>query len=323
MPNWNDMLDEVNRLGNQFDIIRRKYLHKLHLKTERNIIAYYSGWLQKSDLVQHNPSAFTVTDEDKTGFMSAINGLDKTIGLDLLLHTPGGSIATTESLVEYLRSIFGTNIRVIVPQSAMSAGSMIACSSKEIIMGKHSNLGPIDPQFNGLPAHGIIEEFYRARNEIIENPSTIPVWQPIIAKYNPTIIGECEKAIAWSNQMVHQWLVTGMFADNPDKQNIAAAIVEELGSHALTLAHDRHISINKAKEIGLNVVSLEDDPELQEAVLSVHHSLMLTFSSTQTTKIIENHKGVAFVTQAQSIPFFSQHGFPQPFHVNNETPAES
>ena len=61
-----------------------------------------------------------------------------------------------------------------------------------------SNLGPIDPQFGATPAHGIIEEFKRAHAEIKADPSKIPVWQPIIAKYAPTLIGECEKAIKWS-----------------------------------------------------------------------------------------------------------------------------
>ena len=116
-------------------------------------------------------------------------------GLDLILHTPGGETAATESIVHYLYSMFGTNIRAIVPQLSMSAGTMIACACKEIIMGKQSSLGPIDPQFGNLPAHGIIEEFRRAYNEIKSDPSKIPLWQPIIAKYHPTLIGECEKAI--------------------------------------------------------------------------------------------------------------------------------
>ena len=58
------------------------------------------------------------------------------------------------------------NIRVIVPHMAMSAGTMIACSAKEIIMGKESSLGPIDPQYRNVPAEGVIDEFNRAVKEI-------------------------------------------------------------------------------------------------------------------------------------------------------------
>jgi ClpP class serine protease len=91
-----------------------------------------------------------INDEDKNGFMLCIHKLDKSKGLDLFLHTPGGSGAATESLVHYLRQIFGNDIRAFVPQLAMSAGTIIACACKEIFMGKHSNLGPVDPQIKGL-----------------------------------------------------------------------------------------------------------------------------------------------------------------------------
>ena len=45
-------------------------------------------------------------------------------GLDLILHTPGGDMAATESLVDYLRAMFGTDICAFVPQLAMSAGTI-------------------------------------------------------------------------------------------------------------------------------------------------------------------------------------------------------
>ncbi len=76
--------------------------------------------------------------------MNVIYGLEKKKGLDLILHTPGGNSAAIESLIDYLREIFGNDLRVIVPQLAMSAGTMIAFSAKEIIMGKQSSLGPVD-----------------------------------------------------------------------------------------------------------------------------------------------------------------------------------
>src|SRR6266545_3886710 len=79
-------------------------------------------------------------------------------------------------------------------------------------MGKHSSLGPIDPQIYGMPAHGVVEEFERAAKELQQNPTRVALWQPIIAKYHPTLIGECEKAIRWSVSMVKSWLVDGMFS---------------------------------------------------------------------------------------------------------------
>ena len=197
--------------------------------------------------------------------------------------------------------MFGTDIRAIVPQLAMSGGTMIACACKEIFMGKQSSLGPIDPHYGGIPAHGIVEEFKRAKKEISEDTSSssIAVWQPIIAKYNPTLVGECEKAIDWSNEMTREWLQTGMFASEQNSDDKINNILKELGDHALTKSHARHLSIERCREMGLKVSALEEDDRLQDAVLSLHHACMLTFSATRAFKIVENHLGIAFIKVAQ------------------------
>ena len=237
----------------------------------------------------------------RNGFMAAIRGLDRTKGLDLVLHTPGGETAATESIVDYLHEMFGTDIRAIVPQLAMSAGTMIACAAKEIVMGKQSSLGPIDPQFGGIPAHGIIEEFERAYEEVKADSAKVPIWQPIIAKYHPTLIGECEKAIQWSTEMVREWLARGMFSGESDSQEKIDTILTELADHALTKSHARHLSAGRCRSIGLKITRLEDSQDLQDLVLSVHHACMLTFGSTPAAKIIENQNGVAFIQALQSV----------------------
>jgi membrane-bound ClpP family serine protease len=301
VPNWNELLEEVKAAGSTHDVIRRKYLQALHRETGRNIIIYYSGWLQKGDLQRQGIGGFSISDADKNGFMTAIHGMDRAAGLDLILHTPGGDAAATESLVEYMRSMFGTDVRAIVPQIAMSAGTMIACSCREIVLGKHSSLGPIDPQINGLAAHGVIEEFMSAQKEVSKNQVLGILWQPIIAKYSPTLIGECQKAIKWAETMVTEWLVTGMFKDEPKPLEAAKKVLDELGSHALTLSHARHISIQRAVAMGLKVVALESNQKLQEAVLTVHHACIQTLTDTPALKIIENHMGVAFISSLQTI----------------------
>ena len=110
-----------------------------------------------------------VNDSDITGFMNSIKGLDVNKGLDLILHTPGGNPTATEGIVKYLHSRFGDDIRVIVPQMAMSAGTMLACAAREIVMGKHSCLGPIDPQYGGVPAYNIVTEFRQAKDDLDNN----------------------------------------------------------------------------------------------------------------------------------------------------------
>lgn len=240
-----------------------------------------------------------INDEDKNGFMNAVNGLDRSIGLDLVLHTPGGETAATESLVDYLRQMFDGNIRAIVPQLAMSGGTMMACACKSILMGKQSSLGPVDPQFNGIPAHGVLEEFKKAHEEIRGDMSKIPVWQPIIAKYSPAFIGECQKAVSWSETLVREWLASGMLEQDEKRDEKIERIVEELTNHALTLSHARHLSPATCSDMGLKIEMLEENQPLQDAVLSLHHAYMLTMSQTAAFKIIENHQGAAFIKASQ------------------------
>lgn len=296
MPNWHEIGEELKQAGSTFDVIRRRYLKELSVKTGRNVILYYSGWLQKNNI-----DGLQVNDADKNGLMTVIHKLDRTKGLDLILHTPGGETAATESIVDYLHSMFGENIRAIVPQLAMSAGTMIACSCKEIIMGQQSSLGPIDPQFGGIPAHAIVEEFKRAYSEIRADPVKAAVWQPIVAKYNPTLVGECEKAIDWSEKMVENWLKSNMLSKEPDKKNLIDNIIKELGDHAVNKSHARHLSMKKCKDMGLKIIEMESDQELQDLILSIHHICIHTLGATNAFKIIENQDGIAFIQSVQNI----------------------
>ena len=291
MPNWKEVLEEVakvNMQGNQaLDVVRRKYLKKIFQYTKRNVIAYYSGWLQRP-----NSPDVIVNDKDISGFMLNIHKMDRKKGLDLILHTPGGSLVAAEALVTYLKSMFGKDIRAIVPQLSMSAGTMIAFSCKEIVLGKHSSLGPIDPQMGNIPCQAVIAEFKRARKEIISNPKNAALWQFIISKYHPTFLSSCKHAIDMSVQLVEDWLNGNMFENEKDKTQ---KVINHFSSHDNSKTHARHISLATCKEMGLKIIELESDDKLQDLILTTHHAFMHTFSNSGALKIIENQNGVAYI----------------------------
>lgn len=300
MPNWNHVLHEIQQESSvaPLDKVRRKYLDQLAARTGRNVIAYYSGWLSRAP----NTPGLAIDDNDKNAFMTAVHGLDRALGLDLILHTPGGNVPATESLVDYLRQMFGNDVRAIVPQLAMSAGTMIACFCKTILMGKQSNLGPIDPQLGGVPAHGVISEFRQAIEEIRKDPASLPVWREIIGKYHPTFLGECQRAIDWSREIATEWLAENMLAGRPKKTQIAKKIVRRLSDYDKTRSHGRHVSIEECEEMGLAITRLEADNAVQDLVLTVHHAYMHTFSQTPAIKIVENQKGSAMILIAGNPP---------------------
>jgi ATP-dependent protease ClpP protease subunit len=327
MPNWSEVLQQIQQIqaqnlslstqyqhlaGNAITLIRHTYLKQLHEKTKRNVIAYYSGFLSKPP----NIGGMEINDEDKNGFMMAVHKLDRSKGLDLIIHTPGGNITSTQSIVDYLHKMFRADqnsipdIRAIVPQMAMSAGTMIACSCKEIWMGKHSNLGPIDPQLQGVPTYGVLKEFEEACKQVKKEPSKIPLWQTIIGKYHPTFLSRCENAIALSNDFVRHQLSTVMFNGQKDAKKKAAQVVKTLTHYAKNKTHDRHIHYEECQKMRLNVKAIEEalnengqkDQILQDLILTVHHCYMHTLMNTMTYKIIENHLGVGMLKNATNPP---------------------
>jgi len=105
MPSYSQILKEVRQQPDPLAAVeakRRGYIHDINAITDRNIIAYYSGWLKAP-----NVSFISIDDNDKNAFMNAVYGMDRSKGLDLILHTPGGDLAATESVVSYQKQAFG------------------------------------------------------------------------------------------------------------------------------------------------------------------------------------------------------------------------
>ena len=232
MPNWTQVALQAQEMQDPLSHIRLHYLDVMQQYTGRNIIAYYSAFLQKPGI-----KGAGIDDNDKNAFMQACCGLDFGKGLDLILHTPGGDLTATESIVYYLKKLFGKDIRVFVPQIAMSAGTMMALSAKEIVMGKQSNLGPIDPQYGGIACAGILEEFKTACKEVSQDPGAAQMWSLIIGQYHPTFLGDCQKAIDLSQKIVKDWLTDNMFFERKNKNALANKVVRELSSHSKTYMH--------------------------------------------------------------------------------------
>lgn len=301
MPSWGDLLNELQPHQNEngedvqgltIDDLRNKYISQLSTITGRNTIAYYSGWLKPG-----KTQNIDINDSDITGFMNALKGLDCSKGLDLILHTPGGNPTATEGIVKYLNSKFSNNIRVIVPQMAMSAGTMLACSANEILLAKHSCLGPIDPQYGGIPAYNIINEFREAKADLDNNVNSKTYWELQLKKYPAAFFYTVLDSIRLSSVLVTEWLGDCMFADETngaDKKRKISKIVNKLNAN--NKSHSRHFTYEFCKNLGLKVSLLEENQELQEAVLSVHHAFIITLDATNATKIIENQCGDRYIT---------------------------
>ena len=241
--------------------------------------------------------------DDVQSFMTTLKGLKKD-KLDLIIHSPGGSVEAAEQLVNYLRAKY-KHIRAIIPHSAMSAATMLACACDEIIMGKHSAIGPIDPQITfptatgyfTAPAQSLLSEFEQAKAEVIANPNVAPIWISKLKNLPHGILDICRNTTQLSIEKVSLWLSSYMFKGDPDGKSKADNIAQWLGTASNHLTHGRPIPYNIARDKGLKIIELEDDQKLQEKVLSVFHSSIVTIDVTNCVKIIENQNGIGSYTQ--------------------------
>lgn len=320
MPTWGELLRELKTLQDRaaehpdefggaspHDVLRRRYLRQLEELTGRAVLVYATAWMENRPLP---PTAVSINLSDVQGFMEAVSNVDGR-EVDLFLHTPGGSAEAAESIVDYLRSRFD-HIRAVVPLAAMSAGTMLALAADEIVMGSHSQLGPIDPQFTittpegprSAPADAIKEQFRMAQEACAADPSRLAAWLPILRMYGPGLLAQCEDQVNLSRELVGRWLEAYMFAGEDGAAERAQGAAAWFSEYPEFRSHGRRVNRQAARDQGLKVVDLEADDQLQDAILSVHHTVRLTLSGTPAAKLIENHRGRAYIeiVQAQLIP---------------------
>ena len=313
MSTWGEVEKELltRRLPNgtpDFDGVRRDYLKRLSEYTGRSTIVYEADGFSPPPGV--SPSDVSIVlDPDVGAFMEVVHGLPKSDPIDLILHSPGGTAEAAEAIVDYLRGRF-PGLRVLVPIAAMSAATMVAMAADEIVMGAHSQLGPIDPQISistpegprSAPAAAIRQQFEEARRDLAEHPEHTAAWLPILRSMAPALLQICEDAEKLSKSMVTEWLARFMFAERPDPHAAAEVVANALSDYGQFMSHGRRLGVRRLKELGLNIASLESDPQLQDLVLSVHHAVNHTMNHTGVVKIVENHLGKAFIRRVGMVP---------------------
>jgi len=308
MPTWGAILEELATTvtpqgAPDFDGVRRKYLRQLHAHTGRAVILYASAFLESkpapaTDLVM-NPS-------DVQGLLEATSDLQER-ELDLILHSPGGLTEAAESVVYFLRSRFD-HIRAIVPYMAMSGATMVALAADEIVMAAHSQLGPIDPVFlmptaegpRGAPAQVILDQFEQAKRDC-QDLNNLAAWVPILRMYGPGLLAQCRQQQELAVDLVSRWLAQHMFAGQADAQTKAQEVAAWFSNYAELKSQARPIRLEQLQALGLKATKLESDPQLQDAVMSVHHATQHTLMGSRAVKIIENHNGRAYVKLAQAV----------------------
>jgi hypothetical protein len=182
--------------------------------------------------------------------------------LVIFLNTPGGSAETVEKLVEIIRFHYN-EVYFVVPDEAMSAGTIFCMSGDKIFMDYTSSLGPIDPQvYNGkdwVPALGYLDQVELMLRKSGEGKLT-DAELVILQNQDLAMLSRYEQAKNLTITLLKKWLVEYKFKDwlvhetdaakkgkpvTPDeKQERAEQIANTLSDNKIWHSHGRMIGLS-------------------------------------------------------------------------------
>ena len=201
--------------------------------------------------------------------------------LAIILQTVGGVVEVAERMVTVIRHHYD-DVTFIIPDIALSAGTVFAMSGDAIVMDYISCLGPIDPQVQRegklVPARSYILQYDALIQKATDGTLTNAEFA-ILQAYDQAELHSLKMACDLSISLLVRWLSTYKFKDwtitegqqTPVTQEIRERRAKEIAT-ALT-EHDRWGSRGRGipmsvlrDDLKLRIDDIADDPLLQQLV---------------------------------------------------------
>lgn len=206
---------------------------------------------------------------------------DRRNGILVILDTPGGVVEVVERIVRVLRTHY-QEVTYLIPDRALSAGTILAMSGDAILMDYHSVLGPIDPQIERdgrlVPALSYLHQFEHLKQKSADGTLTTAEVL-LIQKLDLAELHQFELARELSISLLKEWLATYKFKDwevtetrkldvTPEmREERANVIARALSQHDRWQTHGRGISMDTlTEELNLKIDDYGADSDLQGMV---------------------------------------------------------
>jgi hypothetical protein len=234
---------------------RRAIYKKIEKERDTRVIALVTGErLGWETILAHDAIA---------PFVSVLDEMGPVPKLSLVLHTNGGHTTAAWRLINLIRS-FGDEVEVIVPDKAMSAGTLMALGANRIVMTKQAALGPIDPSLSGHPlapptqsatgqlqrvsvsaeaVRGYIDE---VKKDIKDPAALASVWTHLAGQIHPIVLGEIFR-LGGQIRFLAGELIQNQVTDAKARAKIIQHLCSDSGSHDYT------INRREAEHLGLAI----------------------------------------------------------------------
>jgi len=220
---------------------RQELIKKIEKQRDSKLIVYVS---KLEYMIDYN---------DIQVFSAMLDSVGVTEKIDLLIQSGGGLGVVAEKVVEMIRTYSTGEFRVIVPNLAKSAATMIAISADRIVMGVTSELGPIDPQIpviqGGVQHYVSAQSFVDARDRLeqetaaaVKDGNPYQAYIAQLSSLNTGFIDHCEKALHFAEDFAVKALKNNMLHGKPNSARLARRIARNLNSASTYFTHGRTIS---------------------------------------------------------------------------------
>ena len=201
--------------------------------------------------------------------------------LAIVLHTPGGFVEIAERIVNVIRHFYKEAV-FIIPDTAMSAGTVLAMSGDAIMMDYFSCLGPIDPQVRKegklVPVLSYLLQWDRfvekSRNKTLTEAEFL-----IMSSLDIAELHQFEMQRDLSISLLRQWLATYKFKDWKETETSKAPVTQsmrekraeeiatKLMKHDLWGSHGRGLPMKVLQqEVNLKIDDFGGDPALSQTI---------------------------------------------------------
>jgi membrane-bound ClpP family serine protease len=257
----------------------------------------------KADVMYYSGEIHPTYEKHFRNFVEHLKGQKKSKkAIAIVLNTNGGSVEIVERMVDVVRHHY-RQIFVIVPDQAMSAGTIFCMAADKIYMDYSSALGPIDPQvlvrsqdgeYQYVPALGYLDQVEKMI-EKSANGTLTPAEFALLQNQDLALLRRYEQARELSIALLKKWLVKYKFKDwkvhrtnaekkgqkvtKSEKEERAEEIARKLGDNNHWHSHGRKIGLNVLRdELRLEIDDYTNDIKLRE-MIRVYNDLLTDYGA--------------------------------------------
>lgn len=216
------------------------------------------------------------------GFADAIRDTPKGAPLDVMITSPGGDGETALTMANICRAE-RADFRVIVPDIAKSAATLLALAADKVVMSSTSALGPIDPQIHSpnqgqfifVPARTIVEAIDDLQSKAQSNPHAYAFYASLLADLNITTYQIAKDATERTEKLAAAMIKLGQPKLSDKSIKKIADGLQQYTYHAAT------IDYKEASALGIPVEYIENSSESWDKLWRLHTRYVADFGMQQ------------------------------------------